>query len=267
MSSQRLRSTNARVDLSLNIQGSAFKQPSNDEKLVSHSPCIKEIDKLKRELSSEKSNSRKLKASLSKFQSSMTERETSHKNALSSLEERYEKERQELKEMHASTLITLSNKHKEEMKILEQKYRHDLEEKKTNELLEISNQLENLKVKHECELACKQKHIETLKGQVKDSLESNSKERQEQIDELLKELNRVSDEADYYKMISQRSVNSNCGNCTSHENKYKEVLLELAKYEENYKGLVNVCSKMENQLSQQDELCMMLASLKSNCQK
>lgn len=248
----------------LNVKGSAIdvqQIKTGHCKIDTHTTCRKEIERLKRELTIEKSNCRKLKSSLSEAKVSHEDSESNHMKDLSSRNEKHKEEVDLLKSGHAKVLSCLNSKHQEEIQLLECKYRNELE-KERKKALAAGVKLNEEKEKYENSISSKEEHIEKLKLQVAESLEVNSKERHQQIDELMKELHTVSEEAAYLKDVVQNSNFSKCQKCSFYENKYKELAIELSNRNEHFKALMEVCAKMETQLSQQDDLCMTLASLK-----
>ena len=119
-----------------------------------------------------------------------------------------------------------------------------------------SNQLNQIKDSHIKEINEKDVVIENLRGKVAKTFNNSSKERQAQIDELIKELKRVSDEAEYVKSALRKlkSSNKDCSRCNLYQEKFKEVSLELTRKDDICKDLYLVCSKMEKQLSEKDDL-------------
>jgi len=261
MSSRSLRNANS---LDLNVQGLAMgvqQMETGDIKTDVHTMCRREIERLKRELTTEKSNYRKLKSSLSDLKLSRESSESEHMKTISLLKVEHDEQIEKVKNDHVKVLTCLHNKHKEEIDSLQCKHKLELEkeQKKTRDAgLELDKQKEN----YENIISSKAEQVGSLKQQVAESFEINSKERHQQIDELMKELQTVSEEAAYLKGIVQSSNFSKCQKCSFYENKYKELAIEVSTRDENYKTLFEICSKMEKQLSQQDELCVMLASLK-----
>lgn len=153
------------------------------------------------------------------------------------------------KTLHANTLSSLAEKHNNELVIL----KGHLE-------------AEKLKIENNFKDSIKEKNstIENLKSKLAESFKESSKERQIQIDELLKELERVSNEAEYVKnaLKNLKYTNSDCKKCTLYEEKLQEVSNDLREKNEICKNLYSVCSKMEKQLSQQDDLLMIWNRIK-----
>ena len=266
MSSRNLKSAQT---TDLNVQGLAMGMKNQNNQISkvdassTHVFCKRELEKLRRELNTEKNNCRKLKASLSELKHSQEDIKSSHVDVTSSLNKQHKEEFDLLESKHVKILSCLNKKHKEEIQLLEIKHNSELEvEKKKSEdgFIELLNERTE---SYENMISLKIEQIENLKIQVAESLEINSVERHKQIEELMKELQEVSEEVIYLKgVIEDFNSASKCQKCSFYENKYKELAIEMATRNENFKALIEVCSKMETQLSQQDELCLLLASLK-----
>lgn len=122
---------------------------------------------------------------------------------------------------------------------------------------EFDHQLEELKALHLKELAVRDGKIKVMKMQMADALKDNSRERQLQLEELTKELKRVTEETGVLKSKLQSMKSSNqgqCSNCFVMERQLQSKIAELRDKEIATIELQRLCSKMEKQLVQQDEL-------------
>jgi len=155
------------------------------------------------------------------------------------------------KRLHSETLSTMLQEHIKEIKKSEENNQIKINdmEKKHNEMVKEKDLI-----------------IVKLKAQVADSLKTSSKERQSQIDELVKELKRVSDEAEYVKSALRKFKSlstDNCSRCNMYQEKFKEITLELSKKNSICQNLFLVCSRMEKQLQQKKDLLHIWNTVKS----
>ncbi|XP_069135458.1 intraflagellar transport protein 74 homolog [Argopecten irradians] len=146
---------------------------------------------------------------------------------------------------------------------------------------ENAKKMESLKKemeeKHSLEIAEKDKEIKLrdeklnrLKMQMADALKGNSWERQQQLEELTKELGRLQEEADSLRMKlkSFKSQKNNqagqCGNCQESQMKLEKYQLAVKERDANIKDLKALVTKFEKQLTQQDELLKSWAESKGH---
>lgn len=122
---------------------------------------------------------------------------------------------------------------------------------------EFNNELEELKAQHLKELTDRDGKMKVLKMHMADALKDNSRERQLQLEELTKELKRVTEETDVlkHKLQSMKSSNQGkCPNCFVMEKQLQSKIVELRDKEVVTIEMQQLCAKMEKQLVQQDEL-------------
>ena len=156
------------------------------------------------------------------------------------------------------TLLTIKNNHEEILSVMNSQHKRE-KEKLTNDLEEQYDK-ENGLLKEELRKTAAV--VEELKKKTAKDIHKNSAERQEQINELLKELKRVSEEAEVVKCaLKNLKTNQKCGRCEFFESKCKEMTKELLQKETICKDLITVCSKMEKQLIQHDEFSSLLKKL------
>ena len=159
---------------------------------------------------------------------------------------------------NAETLLTIKNNHEEVLSVMNSQHKRE-KEKLTNDLKEQYNKENELL---NDDLRKTTAVLEELKKKAATDIHKNSAERQEQINELLKELKRVSEEAEVVKFaLKKLKTNQKCERCEFFESKCKEMTKELLQKETMYKDLITVCSKMEKQLIQHDEFSSLLKKL------
>ncbi|XP_033748499.1 ERC protein 2-like [Pecten maximus] len=139
-----------------------------------------------------------------------------------------------------------------------------IREENVKKMEELKKELEE---KHASEIAEKDKEIKLrdeklnrLKMQMADALKGNSWERQQQLEELTKELGRLQEEADglRMKLKSFKTLKNNqagqCGNCQESLSKVEKFQLAVKERDATIKDLKSLVTKFEKQLTQQDEL-------------
>ncbi|KAJ7387314.1 Short transient receptor putative channel 2-like [Desmophyllum pertusum] len=122
---------------------------------------------------------------------------------------------------------------------------------------DFDHELQELKALHLKELTERDGKMKILKMHMADALGDNSRERQLQLEELTKELRRVTDETDVLKSKLQSMKSSNqgkCPNCFVMERQLQSKIVELRDKEVVTIEMQQLCAKMEKQLVQQDEL-------------
>lgn len=185
---------------------------------------------------------------------------------ISELEEKLKAQAVDFEEQIKKINVRISEKDKEvegqkkivaskdlEIKELKESFSKEKEEMKK----EFDQQLEEVKAQHLKELADRDGKIKIMKMHMADALKDNSRERQLQLEELTKELRRVTEETDglKFKLQSMKSSNQGqCQNCFVMEKQLQSKITELRDKEIATIELQRLCSKMEKQLVQQDEL-------------
>ncbi|KAK2168634.1 hypothetical protein LSH36_15g05012 [Paralvinella palmiformis] len=137
----------------------------------------------------------------------------------------------------------------------------DMQQKHVQEIKELTSlmedRLEKLGKEKDHEIALRDEKLTKLKKQMADALKGNSWERQQQLEELTKELTRVQDEADNLrlklKLIEKSRKNSNdCSNCEVLQNQLASSQKHMKEKENTIKDLKELCAKHEKQISQQE---------------
>lgn len=179
----------------------------------------------------------------------------------------------ELEKEKARHLVT-----KEELKTAqgqldqEKKASEELRRKHEKEMKELNDRMEKrlieLRTDKDKEIAVRDEKLGNLKRQIADALKGNSWERQQQLDELTKELTRISDEADLLRM-KLKSYKKNgsagaCANCPSLEQQVEQSNKTLRDKDKTIKELKTLCAKFEKQLTQQDALLKQWAESKGH---
>ncbi|XP_038060775.1 myosin heavy chain, non-muscle-like [Patiria miniata] len=209
-----------------------------------------------------------------------------HRNRIQSLQRLIDQLRAELKskeEELASTqarLLQIEEHYKrlyEEEKQSHGRTKEELEATR-QELKEKTNYVEQLKTQHERqvvdinaahehklsalrsekdkEISDRDTKIEKMKKQMADILKDNSWERQQQLEELTKELNKISDEASALriKCKSLSTKSKSCDNCSAMKAELEKKTKKLSESELTAQQLNVICKKFETQLKQQDIL-------------
>ncbi|XP_001200412.3 GRIP and coiled-coil domain-containing protein 2 [Strongylocentrotus purpuratus] len=129
-------------------------------------------------------------------------------------------------------------------------------EQHTQELKEHHDaQVKELKAKYDAELADKDRRLNNLKKQMASHLKENSQERQQQLEELSKELGKMSEEAHMLKSKLKAMAAKNkdgCSNCPSLKAEVASKVKLVLERDAQIKQLMELCKKFEVQLSQQD---------------
>ncbi|XP_071789664.1 uncharacterized protein [Asterias amurensis] len=174
------------------------------------------------------------------------------------IEEHYKRLYEEEKQAHSKTKEELTNTRDE----LREKtiYAEQLKTQHERQLVDIKSMHEqnmsSLRVEKDKEISEREARIEKMKKQMGDILRDNSWERQQQLEELSKELTKVSDEASElrikYKNASSKS--QSCQNCSLMKADLEKKTKKLSDREVTIQQLNTICKKFETQLKQQDIL-------------
>ncbi|UJR38121.1 hypothetical protein I4U23_030800 [Adineta vaga] len=125
-------------------------------------------------------------------------------------------------------------------------------------------QMQQIREEHQKELKARDDKIAFLKKQISESLKDNSWERQQQIEELTKQLKRTHDEYEAlrHKLLQYQNKKgtSNCGNCSDMLVKIEEKNKALQEKDVVVKELISLMTKFKSQLSNQDELMQLLST-------
>lgn len=160
------------------------------------------------------------------------------------------KEMSDANKKHASVLVSQQKLHDGDLLLQKESFDED-----TKQMRCIHNDI----------LKSKDEQLEKLKLQLADRFQDKSNIRQGQIDELVKELKRVSDEAEYVKSaLKKLKFGNECQRCSFYENKCKLISNELIVKQQTCESLFEVCSKMERQLNQQEDLRILWRKIKDS---
>lgn len=215
----------------------------------------KEIEKLKLKIVSLQKLIEQLRAEIKEKTASISELEDKLREQEAGFEEQIkklkaiisekEKEIEELRKIVSSKDLELN-----EIKEIFLKEKEEMQK-------QFDQELDELKAQYLKELADRDSKIKVMKMQMADALKDNSRERQLQLEELTKELKRVTEETDVlkFKLKSMKSSNQGqCSNCFVMEKQLQSKITELRDKEIVTIEMQRLCSKMEKQLVQQDEL-------------
>ncbi|OWF44314.1 kinectin-like [Mizuhopecten yessoensis] len=222
---------------------------------------LKQISSLQKLVDDLQEQIRNKEVEVVSLQDQILRQEESHKAAL--LEERTSHDATRSERDH---LLKELEKLKAEVKAIR--------EENVKKMEELKKELEE---KHSLEIAEKDKEIKIrdeklnrLKMQMADALKGNSWERQQQLEELTKELGRLQEEADglRMKLKSFKTLKNNtaggCGNCQESLGKVEKFQLAVKERDATIKDLKALVTKSEKQLTQQDELLKSWADSKGH---
>jgi len=124
---------------------------------------------------------------------------------------------------------------------------------------ELEQKLAETVASKDAEIADKDQKLARLKSQMADALKGNSWERQQQLEELTKELARLQEESEGLRMkikaISKNKQSSaSCGNCDENLQKVARLQAMLKERDATLRDLKALCTKFETQLTTQDKL-------------
>ncbi|KAK3594779.1 hypothetical protein CHS0354_030721 [Potamilus streckersoni] len=168
---------------------------------------------------------------------------------------------------HAETKTNLRTSQDEAAKLTMQ-LEHAMQEnsEKLKQLQEESDRkLAEMTAVKDKEIADKEQKLNRLKQQMADALKGNSWERQQQLEELTKELRRIQDEADSlrHKLKAYKSKSS-CANCAENAAKMDKAVAVVKDKDIQIKEMNQLLAKFEKQLSQQDHLLKTWAESKGH---
>ncbi|XP_071502636.1 uncharacterized protein [Diadema antillarum] len=180
---------------------------------------------------------------------------------LQQMEEHYKLLYEEEKSAHEITRQRLSQTQQEleekESFVEALKGRHEQHVSELKDHFEA--QLAGLRSKMEAEIADRDRRLDNLKKQMAGALKENSWERQQQLEELSKELSKMSDEANMLKMklkamAAKPKSLDNCENCPALKSQLEVKQKMILEKDLQIKQLMGLCKKFETQLSQQKVL-------------
>ncbi|XP_022085882.1 tax1-binding protein 1 homolog [Acanthaster planci] len=183
---------------------------------------------------------------------------TSTQARLQKIEEHYKSLYEEEKEAHDRTREELEATKQE----LKEKtiYAEQLKVQHERQVVDINaaheQRLSVLRAEKDKEICDRDAKIEKMKKQMADVLKDNSWERQQQLEELTKELNKISDEAAALRIRCKNmsSKSKSCDNCSAMKAELEKKTKRLAESEVTIQQLNALCKKFETQLKQQDVL-------------
>lgn len=192
---------------------------------------------------------------------------SSLENKLKEQEQTYKDKLDEEKQLHSNTKNSLESLRKELEASKEENKRiakrnEELLNKFKNEMDEKLKDITELKDK---ELALRDEKLNRLKKQMADALKGNSWERQQQLEELTKELARLQEECDTLRMkLKSFKSKGSCPNCSDSNGKLERIFIECKEKDKTIKDLKILVTKFEKQLNQQDVLLKNLGESKGH---
>ncbi|XP_032239119.1 ELKS/Rab6-interacting/CAST family member 1 [Nematostella vectensis] len=133
----------------------------------------------------------------------------------------------------------------------------EFEDEKQRMQKEFEKNLEESAANFKIEIAEKDEKLNVLKMRMADALKDNSRERQHQLEELTRELKRVTEETDVLRSkihAAKPTQQTYCQNCPELEKQIQAKILQIRDKDVALVELQRLCNKMEKQLVQQDEL-------------
>lgn len=192
---------------------------------------------------------------------------SSLENQLKEQEHNYKDQLEQEKQQHSNTKNSLESIRKELEASKEENKRiakrnEELLNQFKNEMDEKLKELTDLKDK---EVALRDEKLNRLKKQMADALKGNSWERQQQLEELTKELSRLQEECDTLRMkLKSFKSKGSCPNCSDSNSKLDRLFIECKEKDKTIKDLKLSVTKFEKQLNQQDVLLKNWSEAKGN---
>ncbi|XP_076434917.1 uncharacterized protein LOC143274847 [Babylonia areolata] len=189
---------------------------------------------------------------------------------LATMEENYKQQLQEERTSHEATRHDLQVAQSEVSDALTRLEVQEKESKEKMDLLrlDLTRQMTELAQAKDKEIADRDQKLNRLKMQMADALKGNSWERQQQLEELTKDLARVQEECDVLrsklKTAAKGKPAGSCGNCAEAAARAEKLSSALKEREATVKELKSLCTRFEKQLSQQDVLLKQWADSKGH---
>lgn len=129
---------------------------------------------------------------------------------------------------------------------------------------ELEEKILEITTSKDKEIKIRDEKLTRLKNQMADALKGNSWERQQQLEELTKELSRIQEECDALRMKlkASKSKGGNCPNCQDMTAKLEKFNASIKDKDLTIKELKSLCARFEKQLTQQDHLLKQWAESK-----
>ncbi|KAL5015953.1 hypothetical protein ScPMuIL_005542 [Solemya velum] len=211
----------------------------------------KQIEELKSQLSDKEQI-------ISDLQDKINKQESHYKKLYEKEQEDHsetKKKIDELEKLLAGTRMEVSRL-KEKNEVMLNHLRKEMEERIT----EITKQKDK-------EIAVKDEKLNRLKQQMAEALKGNSWERQQQLEELTKELARIQEEADALRLKLKAFKNSktkSCQNCEDSTSRLEKAIESIRERDSTIQELKVLTVKFEKQLEQQDLLLKQWAESKGH---
>lgn len=180
------------------------------------------------------------------------------------MEEHYRKLYEDEKASHSKTKENLATtqQHLEDKRNLveELKLRHEQKITEINDAFEA--RFQTMQEEKDKEISEREERISKLKNQMAEILKGNSWERQQQLEELSKELTKVSEETNMLRMKLKSRKKEKCEKCDKLQAELDEKNKILTEKEALVSQLKAVCGQFETQLKQQDIIMKQFAESK-----
>lgn len=239
---------------------------------VSHEACEKEMKEAVAREKDLKERIAQLQKQVELLTAQVSEKDQVIQNLgkdLQAMEEDYKKKLEEEQAGHAVTQQNLQSTQTEMEALLSKLEAQEKEAKEKMDLirLDLTRQMTEMAAQKDKEIADRDQKLNRLKMQMADALKGNSWERQQQLEELTKDLARIQEECDMLrgklKSLSKTKP-GHCQNCAEATSRAEKLALTLKEREVTVKDLKSLCAKFEKQLSQQDQLLKMFAESKGH---
>ncbi|XP_070204497.1 filamin A-interacting protein 1-like isoform X2 [Littorina saxatilis] len=188
---------------------------------------------------------------------------------METMEENYKQKLEKEKSSHRATRDELDAAQLQIQEGLRQLEALEKESREKMDLirLDFTRQLNELREAKDKEIADRDQKLNRLKMQMADALKGNSWERQQQLEELTKDLARIQEECDMLRSklkALSKGKPGQCGNCAESASRAEKLAVTVKEREMAIKELKTLCAKFEKQLSQQDVLLKQWADSKGH---
>ncbi|XP_041349053.1 protein NETWORKED 4A-like [Gigantopelta aegis] len=264
----------------VSVSGTSSQESSRDIGGEKVSP-VKEANKLqessdKKELKEALAREKSLKLFVSNLEKIIKDLRTQLKDKEQTILEMGVRIETQMKQ-HAAAIELETMKHEDTKKHLEMSNEkinslncviHALKEDHSNEIERLREEIEKLKetiCSKDKDIVIRDEKLGRLKLQMADALKGNSWERQQQLEELTKELARLQDESDMLRIKLKsysKTKQGHCSNCTVLTSKLEKIDSAARHKDQMIKELNSLIAKYESQLTKQDELLKVWADSK-----
>ncbi|XP_061188557.1 mRNA export factor GLE1-like [Saccostrea echinata] len=237
-------------------QESEYKKELQDAK-AREKDLLKEIAELKKLIE-------ELRKQIQEGEQTITSLRSDLKTQEETLTGQINKEKSE----HEATKQSLQGARSEidELRAQIEKLRKENEEQIDRHKKELEEKILEITTSKDKEIKIRDEKLTRLKNQMADALKGNSWERQQQLEELTKELARIQEECDALRMKlkASKSKGGHCANCQDMTAKLEKFNASIKEKDQTIKELKSLCARFEKQLTQQDYLLKQWAESKGH---